>query len=398
MSISAIIPNLEEKNLGALDKATVSQATASFRVFRNLLLREVFRFFPVFLATLLVLDWSVFQGQLILTNLPRLTSAGSFAIGVLLYLRLYGKVPDALKTLWDRRVLFGDDNHPVGAEAYVKFLKTFEDALNAHAGVLFGFLVLAAAAILLFRERVVSGADTWIGTAILIILASVSWFLTGIGFWRLMVITFKLRELSHRFKIRVQPAHPDKSGGLQPLGDLCLANALTVLFPIIYVVSWIVLFSSPSFVASYPQIASQLRDYEPMYRLGFFQIGLIFLLASELVIFFWPILDAHREMVRQRVQYQERLDRLAKEIDDNTQLLLDPWKQEDLKTVQQLLETRQSMLQVYQDNREFPLWPFDRLTRLKLTSAQVLPLLSVVGAGKPILDLVAAFLAYLQQP
>ena len=59
-----------------------------------------------------------------------------------------------------------------------------------------------------------------------------------------MIATFiATRRLSYRFDVDVRPTHPDKCGGLKPLGDLYFANAWIVLLAGLFVAVWVLILS-----------------------------------------------------------------------------------------------------------------------------------------------------------
>jgi hypothetical protein len=219
-----------------------------------------------------------------------------------------------------------------------------------------------------------------VGTAVL------AWFVLGLIVWRLLIIVYMVSMISHKFKLVVRPAHPDQSGGLQPMGDLCFSNALVVIVPVICFAAWIIILSSPVLRNSYPQLAQY--DTYTEGKVGTIQGGLFSLTLLGLIVFFLPIMEIRRYMVRQRQVYQERLDDLARQIDEINQRLINSAELNEPSEVQKQLDTLKWMRQVYQENKSFPVWPFNRDLALKLTASQVVPLLSLTGIGKPVLDVV----------
>lgn len=82
-----------------------------------------------------------------------------------------------------------------------------------------------------------------------------------------------------------------------------------------------------------------LAYFQGYLQSGLLPVGIIALLAVSLITFFLPLYEIHREMVRQRIQYQEGLDTLARRIDEIARQLIDPSIELDSASAQKRLDT-----------------------------------------------------------
>jgi hypothetical protein len=372
----------------------VAAALEDFQVVRNVWLRRLLRFYPVLLAVILLLDLFLFRGRLLLLDLTRLTSYLSVAVAAMFFVQLYDRVPATLRALWDRRVLFTDGT-PARPEVYAGFIQASERSLNHRAAWLAGGVALAiGAAVVWYGDPPqLDQLDIWIRVG----LSSLSYFMDGVALWRLLAVGYMVMRLAREFELVVQPAHPDKSGGLQPLGDLCFANARVLLGPVVFIAGMLIALQSPELLTAYPTLNEQAAPYAPLFQRGIIQGVLLLLLLAELVAFFLPLYDIHQDMLLQRQRHHQRLDALTRRMSAINQELLELPQGLEAGEAQKRLDQLKWMRQVYEENRRCPTWPFDRDIALKLTTSQVVPLLSLTGLGKPLLDLVGSVVNFLQQ-
>src|SRR5262249_37556209 len=118
-------------------------------------------------------------------------------------------------------------------------------------------------------------------------------------------------RLGARFDFHLRLQHPDHSGGLRPLGDLCLTNALILSVPGIYLAAWLIVI--PGFGADHNRYAVYVPYYEVL-------LAVIFGLA--LITFALPLYAVHRAMLRQRDRLQGPLYELGARIDALTRSML----------------------------------------------------------------------------
>ncbi len=83
-------------------------------------------------------------------------------------------------------------------------------------------------------------------------------FIIGLMAWRMLVIGVQVWKLGKRFDLNPQLGHPDTCGGLEPLGNLCLWNALILALPGVFLGGWIILGPSTKYGDIYTSLFYKL--------------------------------------------------------------------------------------------------------------------------------------------
>lgn len=192
----------------------------------------------------------------------------------------------------------------------------------------------------------------------------------GLLVWRMVIVARSIRRLGDVFDIAVQAQHPDRSGGLEPVGALCLTNALILTLPATYLAGW--LMAIPAFGTRHNPYAAWVQYYESL-------LSVVFVLA--ILAFIRPLSGVHRAMYRHRARLRSRLDNLGHRIDATAQKLVSEAKDANPERLEALTRQLQALNAVYAANSRIPVWPFDNTVVQKFTLAQLIPLLSVSGLG-----------------
>ncbi len=367
----------------------IGQALAAFKVIDNPYERWIIRISLLLIVIYaLMVDGLPFSPSWPHPEKVHLLSAALYiGLMVIFFLRLLDQVPAVLATLWDRGVLLSKSADKSVEAAYVQFVKDFHVRLNAHWGWWLGaaLLIYGCVAGPLYPPGVeLVKLSRGVGLTPFDMFEFFSgvlrFVITGWIAWRILIIGYMISRIPRRFRLAVQPSHPDSSGGLRPLGSLCLSQVLILLPAALYYAAWLVFAerASPATAKLY-QINPAIIDWQG-------PLGIV--LIASLIAFFLPIYRIHREMVYQGAIYQKRLDHLGKQIDTVAQELLDSERTRDPKEAQARLDSLKWMQNVYQASKDFPTWPFDLNIILRLTAAEIVPLLSLTGIGKPILELI----------
>ncbi len=313
-----------------------------------------------------------------------LLSAFLCVVIVLVLLRtLFERVPEVLRTLWLRAIFKpGPDGKPVEQDLLV-YLRDFNTALNhplAHAlGVVFAILAVGTTYHVLDtlsqNKSIFTGEMFWTLVQTWRFLYLPIGYLIGWLIWRVFVIAFFIERLGLRFRLKVQSNHPDGSGGLRPLGVLCLLVALVVLVPAIFYGIWAFI----NLLVPGPYLAVY-QLWAPVFRLFLFALILI-----GLLVFFQPLYRIHRQMLDRRDEIQRELDRLSEEMDTIVVQLRANATSLTPQQGAEKLETLKFLQQVYTENSRVPIWPFDWKLLARFLSAQLLPLMSLVLSSSPVL-------------
>jgi len=383
--------NLEEE---------IYTAIKGFQTIKSRPLKLLLDYLPPGIVTVILVEVLITQ-RFFASDLMTVSGLAAACVAALLLRALFDKVPGTLMTLWDRKVIRYEQGDVGLREKYCDFIKGFEDTLNHRASWISG-LFFASLMYLSFpfrlRARLASrgyivNVVNWIWLVarhgpwydlLGIFLEILLGYVLGLFAWRMIVIAWEIRSLGQDFDLHVQVEHPDKSGGLRPLGDLCFSNALVIMVPGFWLAAWIV-------VISYLDLTAYAIWPSYFKRL----LVVIFFLA--LVAFFQPLNSIHKAMVKKRVEIQKRLDELSRKMDELAKSLLESADSLEPQEGQKKLDELKFMRQIYENNSKIPVWPFDRSVFIKFVTSQAVPLLSLTGVWPSVLRALESLLAFIQQ-
>ena len=170
--------------------------------------------------------------------------------------------------------------------------------------------------------------------------------LVGLIAWRMLVLGRYISLLNRNFVLKPNLLHPDRVGGLKPLGDLCLLNVMILTIPSINLAIWI--FSAPIF-------------YENRYGDQYTNMLLIILLAtiaSAFFVLFYPLQGVHRVMVEARAKIIPLVEKLYNNIENLSDQLLVQAAGKISQETDKMAKKVALLQQVYQDYQHLPVWPF----------------------------------------
>ena len=207
--------------------------------------------------------------------------------------------------------------------------------------------------------------------------------LYAVGNWMFVLNqTGKLfRHLPDFFDLRMQPAHPDRSGGFKAAGDLFIKMVYVVLIPTLFLAIWIFANSS---LAEIPFLRGSIPPYllDPDFRIpGKILLGL--LVISGLGIFIWPSYTLHNFMMDERTELNADLAALAQRMRQLNRSVLEDPSSMSTDNREQSLADIDSLQQQYDRARRAPTWPFDRGVAAKFIATQVIPILTFLSLDGP---------------
>ncbi|HNX17106.1 MAG TPA: hypothetical protein PKM50_02125 [Methanoregula sp.] len=215
-------------------------------------------------------------------------------------------------------------------------------------------------------------------------------FLIGLIAWRLVVTGLQIRSVPFRFSLELQPGHPDQCGGLAPLGNLCLINALIISLPGIYLGGWMAVGPAIGFVAI-------SETYRPI-----FTILLLVPVIFSVITFFIPLWETHRVMVGKKREILRNLDELAESMNRRNQELLNVPENaapdigmariKDLETIQTQIASLEKIYGQYQKVSE---WPFNTRIFLQFMTTQAVPVLTLAGVSQPLAGFIVSIFGLL---
>lgn len=196
-------------------------------------------------------------------------------------------------------------------------------------------------------------------------------FVLGLMVWKMIATSISVSDLMEKFQVEPRLGHPDKAGGLAPLGYLCLWNCIIATMPAIYFSLWL------SF--------GNLNKYGGLYGMTNYYIYefLILLLISCVIPFYicfiWPVWKVHQQMNEWRDSKSERLYQIGHSIHQFESKLLNETEKLNWIERKSLLKQLEEMKQIYTQNEKLPLWPFNIAILGKLSLTYIIPLLTFIN-------------------
>ncbi len=239
------------------DSDVVLHALEKFRPVLNRFDFRLFEYGPLFiLAQFNATGISLILLALYNTYHPRpqliTWSIGYLYAGVLLALLVESiavrsflkKIAETFRQLWEGGTLDMEGSGDEVAQKFIASLDEFQARLSSRhrlwLGVPFGVLGLAffwisrhlphTLGILVGSTDLATKLTALVVNSVaLFVPAVVVGYLLGIGAWKTVVTGVYVRRFSRDFELVVQTDHPDKAGGLRPLGSLMLAMAAILI-------------------------------------------------------------------------------------------------------------------------------------------------------------------------
>jgi hypothetical protein len=399
---------------------SVSQTLERFQSLGSNALRLVIQWLPWIILFLLII-----VGIILLNLRDTMFISGSIAAALSLFAFqiLMRRIPETLGTIWNRNLIAarpGKDtgdagltdeapgstavpSNPAPLEGqYRTFVEDVEGLLN-HPGqwLMALFFVLLVGTwtflsqgevenmtriirILLSRSGFIPGPGSFLVmpfTSFVIGLEALSGFIIGLMAWRMIVVGIQVWRLGKRFDLTPQLGHPDRCGGFEPLGYLCLWNALIVSIAAVFLGGWIIFGPGTGYERFIPLF----------YKL------LLVPIAAALASFFLPLLGVHQEMVAKWAVVRRQLDQLSQNINELSGKMLDQANELEPGEGEKMARKLDLMRQIYQQNEHYPVWPFNLGILIRFISAQAVPVLTLVGLAEPIRNIVSAMLSFLNQ-
>jgi hypothetical protein len=331
-------------------------------------------------------------------DLPYLSGGLAIVVSLVVTRELFQKFPRMLGTIWSRKVLvkrIGKDGGRQGSdgdaeELFQKFIEDSEQQLNSRWSVAFGIagaLVAFWLLLLLDGEQIgrtladlrndLLAHTVSLGARIVYLVAG---FVGGLIAWRVVIIAHRISELGDRFDVDLRIGHPDRCGGLRPIGDVCLLLAYTLSPLLLLLGTWLTLvsFLKPEDLSLAPD---SLRYLVPT-----LEATVIPLTVFSLLGFMRPLLHVHASMLRARWRLRGELELIAQRIHEiGTELLT---KADGLSPEEGTeLEDKADFLgRVYERNSGIPTWPISFSHVWRLGSIQIAPIVGLASSGLGIVE------------
>jgi len=212
-------------------------------------------------------------------------------------------------------------------------------------------------------------------------------FLLGLIAWRMLVAGLQISKIDKRFDLNPRLRDPDKCGGLEPLGNLCLHNAKIVGVWGAFLGLWIVLGTSYNLNSFYVPL---------LYKL------LILPLLLALASFFLPLWRIHCGMMEKKAEIGIKLDQIARKIDELAKKRLnsicdpEPIGSEG-ENLSKWMAEQDKLQKIYEESLNFPVWPFSYKILVKFLTSQAVPILGLTGLGGPLMNVIRSIMDFLNK-
>lgn len=355
----------------------VSQALAQFRPIQNRWLFWLARLLP-----------GVIILELALVPLDLMYRTAMVTVVLLLVIMqvFLKQLPETFARLWSRNVkpgrtavLQGSDAGLGSASAkarekqFLAFLNGLENWLNHRLQWLSGLTAVLIGLLRFPPTMVIYGysnlgdylssrsSSGWVTIALEILTS----FIVGLIAWRVLISSLHIWRISRSLPITPQLGHLDNCGGLAPMGDLCLWNALLLVLPAIFLGGWINLGN---------RYANWASEYVSVMTFWFW-----ILLVVAIFVFFLPLWGIHQSMAATKKSVQQRLDLISEEIDRLSRELLFQTDHIPTEISDQKLNRLKLMQNILAQHQSIPVWPINLVILAKLATYLITPLFSYLG-------------------
>lgn len=307
------------------------------------------------------------------------TGLFSAAMALFAFQVLMNRISTIFGTLWRRGSIVGlkgqTTSKKESVDSYHQFIREVEAQLNNKYQWVMGgvFAVLVLVWYLPILMTLGNGFIIILGLVVEVIIA----LLIGTVVWRMVLISWQVWHLPETYELEIQVVHPDQCGGLEPLGNLCLWNALILAVAGIFLGGWISIGPNTQF-ADYAEAYSQI-----------FRVLLAVPIILSFVSFLLPLWTTHRVMVEKKAEIQIRLDELAKSIYAESTVLLNKTGDMNFEKGDERNKRLSLMRNVYSQHQRIPTWPINTNIIYKFVAAQAMPVLSFIGIADPFVKILS---------
>jgi hypothetical protein len=219
-------------------------------------------------------------------------------------------------------------------------------------------------------------------------------FIIGLLIWRMIILGIYVWKLGRVFNINFRLGDPDLCGGLEPLGDLCLLNALSISIGGVYLGFWIIIGRFPQ-----PSPGDGLHlwwEYAQSYLELYYWLAVVPIILSA-VGFFIPLWSIHQSMQTRAKVIRRALDQLIQNVDEMERNLLEKVDILDREQADDLNEKLKLMREVYERNKRIPVWPINFGILVRFASSQIVPVLATIGVSDKISGAIKALFDLITQ-
>lgn len=282
-----------------------------------------------------------------------ISGIAAFLIGVLLSHRISNKFEQTLNRLFYRDIL----------KISKKQLNEFKLFINKNI-LNWCFIFSLSFSLLILFSFLSAFANNFSSSTLVLTIIEMFGALIA-GFYVGQIVFYgQLGRLFAENKIcfKVVPGHIDGAGGLKPIGEFYLFQAMVASIPAIFLAVWLIL------IPIWPKDYSR---WESSYI-----VLLIVSIIVEVLAFIMPLLLFHQEMKRQKNEYLKVADELSIKINHLKSRISTNLNYSEKELIKTNID---EMTEYYWAIEKMPTWPVDNTTRRLFSYENVLLLLPLVG-------------------
>lgn len=386
-----MVKKLPVKHLSENSK-DLDKTLAEFSIVGDVNLKRLFN--SALILTWILIITFVFMGLYMHVPIDILNISGGLTFLFYFFTsnELFRRFPNTVLTLWRRNLLKPKvSNHSfpnsqaLKREDILEFFLETKRHLNNRAGLVFGILgfgislwivwLLDMGWIINFYDNLQFYSSGLLIVLFLRISILLSGFVGGMIGWRIYVIGRQISALATSFEIDLHVGHPDRCGGLSPIGDLSLMLAYCTAPFLVLISAWLIFANSLdiSYLYMMPENIKWLTST--------LQIFIFPLTAFGFLSFFYPLMSIHNSMLFVKSTLEIELDRIDQKIHlIELELLI---KINDLPSEKRtILEENLAFLQRSHSRYDsIPTWPFRGGHLVRLTSTQIIPIIGMVSSA-----------------
>jgi hypothetical protein len=328
-----------------------------------------------FIIHILLVLFSVYHRTLTSITLPFESSVENFyvflilgTLGIILVIYFLESIPKTFVELWENRVIQSKTNLENSVEIYNKRLMRLERTINSKKSYIIAVIYpLVSNVIVLYSSFMTPVAESPVimycdirvfplsGIMVTVMYIILYFLLTVIAYKAYFSILF-LRRLRNDFRIIVRPLHPDRCGGLKPVGNFCIK------------IDYILLVVGLAIAAF-----SIFPHAKEMNTLICFALFLYVFFAT--FFFFYPLWTVHDSMETQK---RSLLNNLNEKLDSVYQETYEEIIARGIDVDERKLNKIEKMDMIYERANKMPVWPFDVGNLIRFLTTIFIPVMSIV--------------------
>ena len=305
-----------------------------------------------------------------------------------LYMRYVQKVPVALRGLWEDQMLLIKRSETRTADALslsAQSLSRYQAMLGSpwRLAVILGVTIVVDVILLSFVLRSLGPSPTSF-TAITSALFNICKWVVGPSLWMPIILdagwmvlwtAIYLRQLTNHFDLQVIPSHPDKCGGLKPLGDICLQTAMMVIIGTLVAGYWGIAARWLSQTElSNPVLKAIVRLPQQRITGTLLTIATVGGLIGGTWAFFYPLLGIHDDMKKQKTEFARKLGATATKLKRELETALE---KQEVKAIDEAWTNLEKLQNAYAVLQNYPQWPVNRSIFLRFVTPQLFSVLAL---------------------